>query len=513
LGQFRSSGRAAQRGRITPGQQLRAGVFAVLAVIAIFAVYLVLNNVVARRNGYTIAVHFRNVGGLQEGSNVQVAGVNVGFVTELKLLPDQTVTAVCSIQPNVKIYRESQFLVTSTLTGAATLAVSPPRDLALAAPLQPGVPPEDQQPWGGLPPSFNDLIAEIQPRIKELDKTLALVDRQLPRLTTRFNTLAGHTDTLITDTDATLRNLSSQMGVTLASLDSVLGTSGRSIDQLTGTMNATLAENRDKIDRLTANLAAAASNLNQTMGSLASVAKDPQFKANLLQTTTNLKDTSEKVKKIAGDIESITGDPQVQANLKGAVYDLSSAIAKANDVLGGFSGAAAHGPAPAGSTPAPSPSGGSPRPRLGFRGFSAASLLQTQVRETWNNGGLRSGPQSDVNFVLLPGARTHVTLGANDLGYNTSYNLTIDRRLSPKLQISGGVLYSNLGVRAIVQPIAPLGVDARLYDPRHPKFDLYGNVKLFKRLQLFYGQRNIFNAPNRFGPSVSTPAFGFETQY
>jgi len=221
---------------------------------------------------------------------------------------------------------------------------------------------------------------------------------------------------------------------------------------------------------------------------------------------------SEKVKEIAGDIESITGDPQVQSNLKGAVYDLSSAIAKANDMLGGFSDATAHGPAPA-ATAAPNPSGSAPRPRAGLRVFSTAPLLQTQIRETWSSNGLRAGPQSDINFVLLPGGRTHVTVGANDLGYNTSYNLTLDRRLSPKLQVSGGILYSNLGVRALLRPIAPLGIDARLYDARHPKFDLYGDVKLFKRLQLFYGQRNIFNAPNRFGPTTSSPAFGFEAQY
>jgi len=491
---------------------MRAGVFAMLALAAIIAVYLVLSHFVMRHNSYTIAVHFRNVAGLQEGSNVQLAGVTVGTVNELRLLPDQTVTAVCSIEPKTKIFRQSQFLVTSTLTGAATLSVTPPRDLSTATLIASGVPPEGQQPWGGVPPSFNDLIAEIQPRIKELDRTLAVVDQQLPKLATRFNVLAGHTDELVADSDATLRNLSSQLSITLASLNSVVGSSSRNIDQLTGTMNATLAENRGKIDRLTSNLADAAANLNQTMGTLASVAKDPQFKGNLLQTTANLKDASEKVKKIAGDIESITGDPQVQSNLKGAVYDLSSAIAKANDMLGGFSDATAHGPAPA-ATAAPNPSGSAPRPRAGLRVFSTAPLLQTQIRETWSSNGLRAGPQSDINFVLLPGGRTHVTVGANDLGYNTSYNLTLDRRLSPKLQVSGGILYSNLGVRALLRPIAPLGIDARLYDARHPKFDLYGDVKLFKRLQLFYGQRNIFNAPNRFGPTTSSPAFGFEAQY
>jgi len=215
LDQFLSS-RAAQAGRITAGQQMRVGVFAMLALAALIAVYLVLSHFVMRHNSYTIAVHFRNLAGLQEGSNVQLAGVTVGTVNELRLLPDQTVTAVCSIEPKTKIFRQSQFLVTSTLTGAATLSVTPPRDLSTATLIASGVPPEGQQPWGGVPPSFNDPTAESQPRIKERDRTLPVVDQQFPTLATSINVPAGPTDQRVTESDAKPRNLAEKCSYTTA---------------------------------------------------------------------------------------------------------------------------------------------------------------------------------------------------------------------------------------------------------------------------------------------------------
>jgi ABC-type transporter Mla subunit MlaD len=495
---------------------VRVGIFAILALLGIGVVYYFVTNVMLRRSGYEVYVHFRDVGGLQEGNTVQVAGVNAGLVTKVELLPDQTVDVICTIQPGITIYRQSQFVVTTTITGQGTLSIIPPSQLAFATPLAAGPQPESQQPWGRVPPTLQELMAQIQPRIKDFDRTLTIINERLPQVANRFNAIAGHTDLLVTDTDARLRQLSAQLGGTIVALDSMIQTSGSNINHLTGTMNGIMQENRAKIDRLTTNLASASANLSDTMATLASVAKDPKLKGSLVQTTVNLKDASEKMKKIAEDIESLTGDPQVQANLKGAVYDLSSAVAKANDLLGNFSDATAHGPTPGGSPgPAPSASpGGRPGPRhgLGMRGFSLGSLVQTQVRETWSSTS-HTGPQSDLNFEFLPSGRTGLTIGANDLGHNTSYNLLINKRLAPSLQVSGGVLYSNLGLQAKFRPVRTFGIDLRAYDPMQPKLDLYGNLELAKRLELFYGQRNLFGAPNRFGPSVSTPAFGIQANY
>jgi len=77
----------------------RVGVFAVAAVLAVFVVWYVLNNVSLRKGSYEFAVHFRNVVGLQPGSEVQLAGVDIGIINSINILPqDQTAEVVCSIQ-------------------------------------------------------------------------------------------------------------------------------------------------------------------------------------------------------------------------------------------------------------------------------------------------------------------------------------------------------------------------------------------------------------------------------
>jgi hypothetical protein len=108
-------------------------------------------------------------------------------------------------------------------------------------------------------------------------------------------------------------------------------------------------------------------------------------------------------------------------------------------------------------------------------------------------------------LTLLPSLGSHVTIGANDLGYNTTYNALFDTSRSPRLTVSGGILYSTLGVKAVINPRGVFALDARLYDAKHPKFDIYGNLRLSERLRLFYGERNaLLNS----GPRL--PSFGLE---
>lgn len=493
-------------------QQVKVGIFALLALMGIFVVYYILTNFGLHRSGYVIAVHFKNVAGLQEGNPVQLAGVTVGVVDGVSLFDDQTARVVSTINPDTKVYRQSKFIITSTFTGQTTLEITPPADLSSATLLEHGVLPENQEPLGTLPVTIANIAAEGQDRLKELDKTLTIVNRQLPILSNKLNDVATHTDKLVSHSDEAIQSLRKEFSQTLAlvnatvvSTNGVIARSGRNVEALTGHLDSTVVGNQKKINALVDNLSKTADHLNQTMESIASIAQDPELKGNVVQTTANIKDASQKLKQIAADLEGITGDPTVQSQLRSAIADLSAVMAKADDILGGFSGAQPRGPAP-GASASPGGTSTSPRPapqaRGGFRGLS---LAQAQVRETWSNRG--GGPQSDLNVTLLPRASTHVTFGANDLGYNTTYNFLIDTAASPRLTLSGGVLYSNLGAKAVFRPAGPFSLDARLYDPRRPKMDLYGDLRLGQRLELFYGRRHLL------GPLPRDPAFGLQATY
>ena len=495
--------------------QARVGIFAILTVIGIFAAYYFITNFALRHSGYQIGIRFHDVGGLQEGSSVLVSGVQVGDVTTVELLPDQTVEVVCTINQGVAVYKDSIFVVAVTITGSTTLTIEPPlrKEVAMELPQQPL--PLDQQPWGTLPPTLTDLISAGQEQLKSFSKTMTVVNRELPRLAERFNSVAGHTDALILHADSSLASLTGEMQSTVAELNDVIGVNGRNLSELTGNLNLLVIHNHERLDSLIGNLSKTADNLNKTMAGIASIAQDPLLHDSLVGTARNVQDATAKLKAIATDLENVTGDPKTQAQLKETVANLEGATAKADALLGTFvstEGAEGEGPSPApgASAPpgAPLPPGATPKPvrRAPKTGLFSQPLVAAQVRETWTDRG--GGPASDLNIVVLPGAKTHFTVGANDLGYSTTYNFLLDKN-SNNLQLGGGVLYSKLGVAALFRPFGgPVGIDARLYDPKHPTFDLYGDLRLSERLQLFYGQRNIWN-----NGSSSAPAFGIQVRY
>jgi ABC-type transporter Mla subunit MlaD len=527
LGRFRSE----QRGRSAWSQQVRVGIFTVLALVATFLVIVFIGNIGVQVRGYPIAIHFKDVGLLQEGASVQISGVAVGTVTRIRLLDDQTVEAQAMINKGVRIYRESEFIVTSTLTGQSTLAIRPPADRANATVLQPGIPSSPgEEPWGVLPPTIADLVTESQARLRSLDKTIATINEEMPRLAHRFDNIANHTDHLITSADANLTAMSYQLRSTVAELDLVIHSSGQNIVELTGNLNSLVGNNTQRVQQLVDALADTAKNLNTTMANFAALTGDPTIKASLVQTAVNFKDASERLKIAATDLQSLTSDPQVQGELRSTITNLEGVTAKANDILGNFStasgppGGSNPGPAPAGSTPAATPpASGLPHPATSTNGSTPASpstttasrgwnahgisLVEPQVRLYWmnpNTGG--GGPSSDLNLTFLPHSPTSLTVGANSLGYGSTYNVLINRRLARGFTLSGGVLYSNLGVKAVYLP-GPVGVDLRLYNSKNPTLDLYGDVRLVRQLELFYGERNIF------GPNTKTPTFGLQANF
>ena len=492
---------------------VRVGIFTILALAGAVAVYYLLEH--SKHAGYDIGVHFQNTAGLQTGSAVQLAGVDVGVVSDVRLLPDQTAVVICNINNANDIYRESKFVITTTLTGQSSVQIYPPKDLSTATKLPHSIEAEAEMPEGTLPPSLADLASEGQSRLHSLDATIAKVNHELPKITETFYQVASHTDRLILHADDTLVRLSGQLESTVADLNAVIVTSGGNLRELTSNTNGMLAENRKHIDLMLDNLSATSGSVRDAMQNIASITDDPSLKKNLLATAASIAQAADQIKAIATDVHGITGDPAVQSNLKGAIGSLSSAIAKANVLMGNFSDDSANGtergpqslsspepgPGPTGSTGANSSVAA--QSSAYHRARHAIALMQTSIRETWGTAG--GGPASDVNLTLLPSLHTHATIGANDLGYNTTYNLLVDTNRYRGLTLSGGILYSTLGVKAVVNPNGPFGLDARLYDAKHPKFDIYGNLRLSERLQLFYGERNaLFNSAQRM------PSFGLE---
>jgi hypothetical protein len=115
------------------------------------------------------------------------------------------------------------------------------------------------------------------------------------------------------------------------------------------------------------------------------------------------------------------------------------------------------------------------------------------------------GPQTDMNFTLLPHSPMNVFTGVNDIGAQTTYNL-LGEEAHAGFRLGEGMLYSRLGVLASGQS-NHLGFETRFYDPRNLTLDAYGRVILTPHVELFGGERDIFHADRRtvFGLQATIP--------
>jgi ABC-type transporter Mla subunit MlaD len=524
-------------------KQAIVGLFTLLGLVALFAVFLIIANV-GTGGRYQTAVHFKSAAGLHKGALVYESGVIVGIVDQTKLLPeDFTVDVIMAINNSVDIPRDSRFLIAAPLTGDATVEIVPPapapRPVGLVGPtpvpqtvalLPREILPIEQQPQGTNPATLGDLLEEGQGEVHRLDRMLSQLEDSEPRLLGSLQSAIDHANVLTTEGTKRLFRLTDRFETLTSTLQLALDAGSKNVVALTATLNSTAQRNSANIDTIFTNISRASVALNQTVDQVRDLASDPQIHQNLLDTTKGLAQTATTIGGITQDLRKVTSDPQTQAQLRDTIANTDAATQKLNSLLHGFGGTSSVYGVDAGATPAPTGSGaphaaapseasgttvGSFQSRIGA---VAHNLLAIQIRlsylDTYNPNSIgqpllatsNRGPQTDFNAVLLPHNSTSFLIGANDIGTpQTSWNVALKQTLAPHLVVGGGVLYNNLGAMVQYNP-GILGFEARVYDPNFPTLDAYGNLNVARGVQLFGGERDITHNGRR-------TVFGLQLQF
>ncbi|HUN29584.1 MAG TPA: MlaD family protein [Alphaproteobacteria bacterium] len=523
-------------------RQAQVGAFALLALLLLFGVFYVITDFGTRHTGYRVGIHFVSAAGLHSGALVYFSGVTVGTVDSITLLPDNTVDVVLAINRDVDIPQASRFLIQAPLTGDPNLIIVPPRPVAGAPPLPMlarEVLPIEQQPQGTNTATIADLLEQGQGEVVRLDAMLTELEKREPKLLDTLQATLTNADELTLSMKHSLGSLSSELQVSLARASA-------NIVALTGTLNDTTQLNSRRINDILVNFDQTSKALNESMTSLESIATDKDLRGNVLATTKNIADTTANIAGITHDLRSVTSDPQTQAQLKNTIANLDATMQRANSLLGSFGGTSSVYGVDANATPFPAPSAppsplpgnssGAPLP--GVPQFESSAppdrvaatprSLHLQHRLSEIAGSLISiqlrmselstqtvccpnplysadrGPQSDINAVILPKASTSLLVGANNIGYDTTTNLALIEKLSPTLHVGGGVLYSQLGFLGAYSDRV-FGFDTKIYNPRRPEIDLYGNLHVAKNWDLFVGERALNHEERRF-------TYGFQTK-
>ena len=362
-------------------KQAIVGLFTLLGLVALFAVFLIIANV-GTGGRYQTGVHFKSAAGLHKGALVYESGVIVGIVDQTKLLPeDFTVDVIMAINNNVDIPRNSRFLIAAPLTGDATVEIVPPppspRPVGLVGPtpvpqtvalLPRQVLPIEQQPQGTNPATLGDLLEEGQGEVHRLDRMLAQLEESEPRLLSSLQSAIDNANVLTSEGSKRLFRLTDRFETLTQTLQLALDTGSKNIVEMTARLNDTTKRNSANVDTIFTNLSRSSVALNQTVDQVRDLASNPQMHQNLLDTTRGLAQTATTIGAITQDLRKVTGDPQTQAQLRDTIANTDAATQKLNSLLHSLGGTSSVYGVDAGATPAPAAapaSGGSGAPSRG----------------------------------------------------------------------------------------------------------------------------------------------------
>lgn len=106
----------------------------VLIVAAVFVWLFYTTTQIQAVSGYKVTAIFAKIGGLQRGSDVRVAGINVGTVTDRRLSKNFDAVVDMTIKPEVKLPDDTVAVITSDgLLGGKYVRLKPGKSKARLA--------------------------------------------------------------------------------------------------------------------------------------------------------------------------------------------------------------------------------------------------------------------------------------------------------------------------------------------------------------------------------------------
>lgn len=465
----------------------KVGMIAVLAAIILALIYTSLNVNRTAREGVKYYVVFDRVEGLQLGSTVRLAGVNIGKVTNIDITENKqikvefTVTYMKDNAP-LAISSTSQFGITSNLLGDKWLEITPRTGPQLA---------QGGTVMGTPPVTIDQLMAKGEEAMSELERSVQdfnkLVGdpefkRNIQETVANFSALSGDMRVAANNINSVITNVNSRVSVITRHVDDlIVGLQGdmREIGsdfrQLSASFRRMTARNEPEVGVIVNNLRDMSASLKVTMASVQQLATNKQLQGDIVGTVTALRKAAEEVDSVARGIASVTNDPQVQANLKDTITDARETMAGAkqlvdrlNKAVGGFMG-----------------------------GSDSFKLFQFRGEGEYNTRSTHL--YSNALLTLLPDYRYSGMIGVDSIGYQNLVNAQIATG-KPSGRIRGGVVRSKFGVGFDTMLFSRLGVSADVYDPADVKIDVIGRMTLARDFYIMGGVRDVID--NRRYPVV-----------
>jgi phospholipid/cholesterol/gamma-HCH transport system substrate-binding protein len=331
--------------------QLKVGVLVLVALTALAALIFLMSGstggIFSRK--ITLLSYFENSAGLKNGAPVNLEGVTIGTVTDIKIVPARKLTPVEVTMKIGSKYRDA--VHTDSTSSLETIGVLGDTvvDINSKTATGPAV-QNNAELKTNETPNLSDVIKSSQGTIEQLNTILAKVDH----LADSLNSTKGSIGELINNPDlynkavATLNELSqlvdsvsngkgsigklvaddtlyNHVNDTVAKLDKM----STELDEGKGTLGKLLKDETlaNNLNESVANANKLLADINAGKGGLGMIAKDPQFAAKLRDTVDKLDSVLNRVDSGEGTVGQLVRNPSLYNNLDQSLTETRGLIA------------------------------------------------------------------------------------------------------------------------------------------------------------------------------------------
>jgi phospholipid/cholesterol/gamma-HCH transport system substrate-binding protein len=331
--------------------QLKVGVLVLVALAALTALIFLMagstGGIFSRK--VTLRSYFENSAGLKNGAPVNLEGVTIGTVTDIKIVPARKLTPVEVTMKIGSKYRDA--VHTDSTSSLETIGVL--GDTVVDINSKSATGPEVQnnaELKTNETPNLSDVIKSSQGTIEQLNTILAKVDH----LADSLNSTKGSIGELINNPDlynkavATLNQLSQLVDTVANGKGSIgklvaddtlynhindivakLDKMSTELDEGKGTIGKLLKDETlaNNLNQSVANADKLLADINAGKGGLGMIAKDPQFAAKLRDTVDKLDSVLNRVDSGEGTVGQLVRNPSLYNNLDQSLTETRGLVA------------------------------------------------------------------------------------------------------------------------------------------------------------------------------------------
>jgi phospholipid/cholesterol/gamma-HCH transport system substrate-binding protein len=290
----------------------KVGIFVALVLVLLFWITFKISSgtIFGRLKGYTLTAIFDNAQGLNTKTRVYLAGIQIGYVEDIKLHDDKALV-VLRIMPDIQIEENAKAVIrTKGLLGEKYIEIVPGNEQAAV------IPPGGQITFTESPPDFEELMNKlnsIASDVKSVTQSLNEVfggskgTRNIKEMVDNLNKTIIHMDLLITSTNANLNKTFDSFNTFAQALKEQGPDILTNLAQISEELHSIIAENKQSVNETIENINRVSKELDKTLANLEVVTNNlKQGKGTIGKLLTDKK-TEEQVTKAISGLSTMVG--------------------------------------------------------------------------------------------------------------------------------------------------------------------------------------------------------------